>query len=62
MTPQRLFEFMRALTALSREHGVVVSGNLIERDTTRGGYALNLNNDGPELGWLDPTSERARKT
>jgi hypothetical protein len=51
--PRRLFEFLEALRALSREHGVViVSGDLEFKDAPHGRYCLNPN-DGPEFGWRD---------
>lgn len=51
--PRRLFYFLRGLTALTREHGVVVTGNpeLEFLDQPDGIYCLNPNNDGPEFGW-----------
>lgn len=51
--PLRLFRFLKALAALSREHGVVITGGELEfQDNPQGSYALNPNNEGPEFGWL----------
>jgi len=50
--PRRLFDFMTALSVLSREHGVIVVGGDLEfTDNRIGLYCLNPNNDGPEFGW-----------
>lgn len=52
--PARLFNFLMALSALSREHGVViVNGDLEFKDGAQGTYKLNPNNTGPEFAWAD---------
>lgn len=53
--PQRLFYYLAALSALSREYGLVIAGDpkLEWRDGAQGAYALNPNNDGPEFGWRE---------
>jgi hypothetical protein len=50
--PRRLFAFLMALSALSREHGIViVDGDIEFRDGAQGVYKLNPNNEGPEFAW-----------
>lgn len=53
--PQRLFGFLQALTALTRERGVVIEGmpTLEFKDQPEGMYCLNPNNTGPEFGWVN---------
>ncbi len=55
--PQRLFYFLQALTALTREHGVIVSGDLEFTENRDGMYCLNPNNEGPEFGWVSGQGE-----
>lgn len=57
--PQRLFYFLQGLTALTREHGVVIPEGELEFIENRDGmYCLNPNNEGAEFGWLTPTNSR----
>jgi hypothetical protein len=51
--PQRLFGFLEGLTALTRQHGIVIEGapKLEFKDQPQGMYCINPNNAGPEFGW-----------
>lgn len=51
--PQRMFNFLAALTKASREFGIVIAGRpeLVWQDGARGSYCLNPNNTGPEFSW-----------
>ena len=53
--PRRLFYFLLGLSALSREHGVIVTGlpDLEHVDLPEGAYALNPNNEGPVFAWRE---------
>lgn len=51
--PIRLFNFLMALSALSRTHGVIiVNGDMEFKEDPKGMYCLNPN-EGPEFGWRD---------